>query len=418
MPYSYEPGFYLETNNGNGTSFPTNDNFGFHIKVRDDGNNLTYPISVDWELLLGKDALTGIPNITLSEAFSKGQLADSSDFEGPTKGTAVFTRDKRFNTIILSKNSDQKWANGATPSSYDFEEVYGVKLSNPVGANIQEGNNLAYARINQDDYIKGLYVGFESASGGNKITEGDEIELVVRSNAIADYFSETNLLVRFSLNFNTAGAPSYASEDDFAPIVDNSGLNDDHGVTKTFLEPIEVPILNGSTIKLPRSVIPLKDNKKEENEKLWLGFNLVERSTDGRRWMTANGGLHQTEIILVDSQSSNNKAEGSIKDIVLERPSSFNSSTIDTIINYNPKADGPIQIDLGSFDGATGALKIAKKSKQVTKLAKKNVDFIYDRQAGYLYFNENGKEAGFGDGGILAILEGKPKVGMGNFEFM
>ena len=103
---------------------------------------------------------------------------------------------------------------------------------------------------------------------------------------------------------------------------------------------------------------------------------------------------------------------------ILLSPQSFGKQTADIITNYNPKSDSPIQIELSSFDGALGKLKIAKKAKQVEKLAKKNTDFIYDQQAGYLYYNENGKQAGFGDGGIFAILEGKPKVGTGNFEFM
>jgi hypothetical protein len=97
---------------------------------------------------------------------------------------------------------------------------------------------------------------------------------------------------------------------------------------------------------------------------------------------------------------------------------SFGVSNADRITNYNPKTDGPIQIDLGTFDGAVGKLKIAKKSRHVSKLAKKSYDFIYDGQAGYLYYNENKAEIGFGEGGIIAILAGKPKVGPGNFEFI
>ena len=102
----------------------------------------------------------------------------------------------------------------------------------------------------------------------------------------------------------------------------------------------------------------------------------------------------------------------------LTAPSNYGKAQADIITNYNPKSDDPIQIDLASFGGAAGKLKIAKKAKQVEKLAKKNTDFIYDQQAGYLYYNENGKQAGFGDGGIFAILEGSPKVGLGNFEFV
>jgi hypothetical protein len=119
------------------------------------------------------------------------------------------------------------------------------------------------------------------------------------------------------------------------------------------------------------------------------------------------------------SPSKGNAASDQIETaVLLTSPNSYGTGTADIITNYNPKVNSPIQIDLSSFDGAAGTLKFAKKSKQVAKLAKKDLDFIYDRQAGYLYYNENGKEPGFGDGGILAILEGKPKVGMGNFEFM
>jgi hypothetical protein len=99
-------------------------------------------------------------------------------------------------------------------------------------------------------------------------------------------------------------------------------------------------------------------------------------------------------------------------------PASYEKETADIITNYNPKTDNPVTIDLASFSGASGTLNIAKNTKQVAQLAKKDIDFIYDQQAGYLYYNENGKKAGFGDGGIFAILEGKPKVGLGNFEFV
>jgi hypothetical protein len=101
----------------------------------------------------------------------------------------------------------------------------------------------------------------------------------------------------------------------------------------------------------------------------------------------------------------------------ISAPSTYGENSADIITNYNPNTDGPIQIDLASFAGAAGKLKIAKKTKQVAKLAKKNIDFIYDQQAGYLYYNENGKQAGFGDGGIFAILEGSPKAAFENFQF-
>ena len=305
MPYSYEPGFYLETNNSNGIS---SNNFGFHIKVRDDGYNLAYPLSVDWELLIGKDALTSIPSIALSEPFSRGQLADLSDFEGPTRGTAVLTRDKRYNTIIFSQNSYKKWTNGLIPNSYDLEEIYGVRLSSPVGANIQSGNDLAYAKIRRDD-SRALSVDFELANGGSSIAEGDEIELVVRSNMTADYHSKSSLFVEFYLGFNTAKDRSYASEEDFAltgKYSKRSGRYD--GIAKIVVEPFEVPALNGTTFKLPSSAAPLKDGQEEHDERIWLGYSFKEKSPDGRYWITPGFSDYQIhETYLVDSLGSSTK---------------------------------------------------------------------------------------------------------------
>jgi hypothetical protein len=99
-------------------------------------------------------------------------------------------------------------------------------------------------------------------------------------------------------------------------------------------------------------------------------------------------------------------------------PIAYTKESADIITNYNPRIDKPIQIDLGSFLGAAGKLKITKKSSLVNKLAKSEADFIYDQQAGYLYYNENGNASGFGDGGVFAILEDKPKVGLGDFNFV
>ena len=35
-----------------------------------------------------------------------------------------------------------------------------------------------------------------------------------------------------------------------------------------------------------------------------------------------------------------------------------------------------------------------------------------------LYFNENGSDKGFGDGGIIAILKGAPELTSDNLEFI
>ena len=52
------------------------------------------------------------------------------------------------------------------------------------------------------------------------------------------------------------------------------------------------------------------------------------------------------------------------------------------------------------------------------QLAKQDFDFLYDQKKGGLYFNENGADKGFGDGGIIAILKGAPDLSESNLSFL
>lgn len=110
-------------------------------------------------------------------------------------------------------------------------------------------------------------------------------------------------------------------------------------------------------------------------------------------------------------------ANGTSPKHFITAPSAFGKKNADIITNYKFKSDGPIAIDLDSFGDASPKLKIARKSKKAAKLAKKDIDFIYDQQTGYLSYNENGRLPGFGEGGVISILKGGPKLGIQNFEF-
>ena len=90
----------------------------------------------------------------------------------------------------------------------------------------------------------------------------------------------------------------------------------------------------------------------------------------------------------------------------------------DKITNFNPLTD-LLEIDVDSFsiDGsATFATGMNKKA--VKKIARQDFDFLYDQKKGGLYFNENGAEKDFGDGGIIAILKGAPDLTSGNLDFI
>ena len=106
-----------------------------------------------------------------------------------------------------------------------------------------------------------------------------------------------------------------------------------------------------------------------------------------------------------------------IKRIVL--PLNFNKKSADKITNFNPLID-TIEIDTDSFGIDQSATFAAGKNKKKVKkkLAKQDFDFLYDQNKGRLYFNENGSDKGFGDGGIIAILKGAPDMTANNIELI
>ena len=111
-----------------------------------------------------------------------------------------------------------------------------------------------------------------------------------------------------------------------------------------------------------------------------------------------------------------NDDSGSIA--ILESPTQFKVKNIDKITGFNSSTD-TLGIDIDSFGiDSSATFAAGKNRREVKKLAKQDFDFLYDQKKGGLYFNENGADKGFGDGGIIAILKGAPDLTSGNLEFI
>ena len=96
----------------------------------------------------------------------------------------------------------------------------------------------------------------------------------------------------------------------------------------------------------------------------------------------------------------------------------YNNKSADKITNFHPSSE-KIAIKVKGFGiKDSPSFKPAKNRKEVKKLAKKDIDFLYDQKKGGLYFNENGAEGGFGDGGIVAILKGAPEIASEHLIFL
>ena len=107
-----------------------------------------------------------------------------------------------------------------------------------------------------------------------------------------------------------------------------------------------------------------------------------------------------------------------IQIVNIQKPGIFNKRTADKITSFNSSSDS-LEIDIDSFGiDSSATFAAGKNRREVKKLAKQDFDFLYDQKKGGLYFNENGADKGFGDGGIIAILKGAPDLTSGNLEFI
>ena len=108
----------------------------------------------------------------------------------------------------------------------------------------------------------------------------------------------------------------------------------------------------------------------------------------------------------------------------VSKPKKYKNKYIDTIIDFKSFYDtdssyDTLDIDTDSFGvDKFSTFSSGKNSKSIKKLANQDFDFLYDQKKGGLYFNENGADKGFGDGGITAILHGAPDLTSKNIEFI
>ena len=129
-------------------------------------------------------------------------------------------------------------------------------------------------------------------------------------------------------------------------------------------------------------------------------------------------GTSLYEYAFNNKSKSNHNDTDSRKLNPIHAPKKFNKKSADKISNFNPSTD-TLEIGADSFGiDSSAKFAAAKNKRKIKKLAKKDFDFLYDQKKGGLYFNENGADKGFGDGGIIAILKGAPELTASNLEFI
>ena len=94
----------------------------------------------------------------------------------------------------------------------------------------------------------------------------------------------------------------------------------------------------------------------------------------------------------------------------------YGKKKADKITDFDPEEGDSILVDKDVFGlGKKIKMKVVTGKKSSKKSAKSKRDFIYDDKKGLLYYNENGKDKGWGDGGLFAKLQGSPGLDASDF---
>ena len=109
------------------------------------------------------------------------------------------------------------------------------------------------------------------------------------------------------------------------------------------------------------------------------------------------------------------KGGGGPDGFFFHNPDGFGKKEVDKVKDFDSEEDS-VLVDKDVFDlGKKIKLKVVTGKKSSKKAATSKKDFIYDDKKGLLYYNENGKEEGWGDGGLFAKLQGAPALDASDF---
>jgi len=121
--------------------------------------------------------------------------------------------------------------------------------------------------------------------------------------------------------------------------------------------------------------------------------------------------------ILIGGGGKNNFTGGDNADgFMFDSNSDFGKKAADKILDFDSDEGDHIMLDKKTFGlGKKLKFKSVSGRAEANDVADTKKQIIYDEKKGRLYFNENGSEDGWGDGGYFAKLSGTPELVSNSF---
>lgn len=176
----------------------------------------------------------------------------------------------------------------------------------------------------------------------------------------------------------------------------------------------------GGELDRPRRTVvgsldAIKQQKKlktfEIARRIKLGSQRLNKAIVGTRKKDKVFGSSRGEILVGFNGKDILKGRGGADGFLFAEPMRFGKKWADKIIDFDSREGDMILVDKKAFGlGNKVSFSRVNAKRLLPNAAKTNANFVYEQKTGSLYFNENGRKPGWGEGGLFVQLQGGPNL--------
>ena len=153
------------------------------------------------------------------------------------------------------------------------------------------------------------------------------------------------------------------------------------------------------------------DNSVNNFQLNYARISLDNIITGERRGRETVRGTSDDDLIGAGSGRDRLSGEAGADSFLFDRAGHCGRRQADLIRDFDAEEGDRILIDADSF-GGDGSVSVAANRREFRQLRNgSDADFLYFQPRGDLYYNADGDDRGFGDGGLMADLKGAPELG-------
>ena len=335
---------------------------------------------------------------------------DASSFKiDPLTGEVTLLLDPDFEdessfsfTVIASDPTANASEQQVTLSINDINEPpEALSLTNTVSALVENSDTSRRIKLADitisDDALGSNVTTLAGADSSNFEVEGTS--LFLKAGTKLDYERQSSYFVSLS-----ASDPSVAGS---TPVTGDYSL-----AVNDILDFRVIPSIHSVKVKKKRTTFSLNKSFKIRGRKL-------DTVIVGTKKKDRIIGSSKNEILAGFKGKDTLKGGGGTDGFLFDKPIGFGKKQMDKILDFDSLEFDKILVDKNAFGlGKKIKFKSVKTKSQLKKAANQRLDFVYESKTGFLYFNENGKKSGWGDGGLFAHLQNKEDLFNSSFKIV